>query len=121
MILYLLRKIFFLSDDIFVLFTKRIMTQVTQLKVGGCLLLYKFLCHGKYAVLPDYCYLTIFFFNSCLAVPLVAPSNSVQQTLWNKLPRNMRDNGNLVQFKKELKTFLFSTYPVLHNGHYILA
>ena len=30
-------------------------------------------------------------------------------TLWNKLPRNMRDNGNLVQFKKELKTFLFST------------
>ena len=30
-------------------------------------------------------------------------------TLWNKLPRNMRDNGNLVHFKKELKTFLFST------------
>ena len=30
-------------------------------------------------------------------------------TLWNKLPRNMRNNGNLVQFKKELKTFLFST------------
>ena len=30
-------------------------------------------------------------------------------TLWNKLPRNMRDNGNLVQFKKELTTFLFST------------
>ena len=30
-------------------------------------------------------------------------------TLWNKLLRNMRDNGNLVQFKKELKTFLFST------------
>ena len=30
-------------------------------------------------------------------------------TLWKKLPRNMRDNGNLVQFKKELKTFLFST------------
>ena len=30
-------------------------------------------------------------------------------TLWNKLPRNMRDNGNLVQFKKHLKTFLFST------------
>ena len=28
-------------------------------------------------------------------------------TLWNKLPRNMRDNGNLVQFKKELKTFFF--------------
>ena len=30
-------------------------------------------------------------------------------TLWNKLPRNMRDNGNLVHFKKELKTFLLST------------
>ena len=30
-------------------------------------------------------------------------------TLWNKLPRNMRNNGNLVQFKKELNTFLFST------------
>ena len=26
-------------------------------------------------------------------------------TLWNKLPRNMRDNGNLAQFKKQLKTF----------------
>ena len=22
-------------------------------------------------------------------------------TLWNKLPRNMRDNGNLAQFKKQ--------------------
>ena len=30
-------------------------------------------------------------------------------TLWNKLPRNMRDNGNLAQFKRQLKTFLFST------------
>ena len=30
-------------------------------------------------------------------------------TLWNKLPRNIRDNRNLVQYKKELKTFLFST------------
>ena len=28
-------------------------------------------------------------------------------TLWNKLPRNMRDNGNLAQFKKQLKIFLF--------------
>ena len=33
----------------------------------------------------------------------------VGPTLWNKLPRNLRDNGNLVQFKKQLKTFLFST------------
>ncbi|KAK2185053.1 hypothetical protein NP493_246g00046 [Ridgeia piscesae] len=30
-------------------------------------------------------------------------------TLWNKLPMNMRDNGNLGQFKKQFKTFLFST------------
>ena len=30
-------------------------------------------------------------------------------TLWNKLPRNMRNNGNLVHFKKEFKFFLFST------------
>ena len=30
-------------------------------------------------------------------------------TLWNKLPRNMHDNGNPAQFKKQLKTFLFST------------
>ena len=29
-------------------------------------------------------------------------------TLWNKLPMNMRDNGNLVQFKKQLK-------KILHN------
>ena len=28
-------------------------------------------------------------------------------TLWNNLPRNMRDNGSLGQFKKQLKTFLF--------------
>ena len=28
-------------------------------------------------------------------------------TLWNKLPRNMRDNGSLGQFKKQLKTVLF--------------
>ena len=28
-------------------------------------------------------------------------------TLWNKPPRNMRDNGNLVQFKKPLKHFYF--------------
>ena len=30
-------------------------------------------------------------------------------TLWNKLPRNIRDNSNITQFKKQLKTFLFST------------
>ena len=30
-------------------------------------------------------------------------------TLWNKLPRNTRDNSNITQFKKQLKTFLFST------------
>ena len=30
-------------------------------------------------------------------------------TLWNKLPRDMRDNSNLAQFKKQVKTFLFST------------
>ena len=26
-------------------------------------------------------------------------------TLWNKLPRNIRDNSNITQFKKQLKTF----------------
>ena len=30
-------------------------------------------------------------------------------TLWNKLPRNIRDNSNITQFKKQLKTLLFST------------
>ena len=30
-------------------------------------------------------------------------------TLWNKLPANIRGNGNHPQFKKLLKTFLFST------------
>ena len=30
-------------------------------------------------------------------------------TLWNKLPRNICDNSNITQFKKQLKTFLFST------------
>ena len=30
-------------------------------------------------------------------------------TLWNKPPRNIRDNSNITQFKKQLKTFLFST------------
>ena len=29
--------------------------------------------------------------------------------LWNKLPTNMRNNGYLPQFKKQLKTFLCST------------
>ena len=28
-------------------------------------------------------------------------------TLWNKLPWNMRDNGNLAQFKKQLDIFIF--------------
>ena len=28
-------------------------------------------------------------------------------TLWNRLPRNMRDNGNLAQFNKKLKHFYF--------------
>ncbi|KAK2152615.1 hypothetical protein NP493_2436g00005 [Ridgeia piscesae] len=30
-------------------------------------------------------------------------------TLWNKLPRNIRENSNITQFKKQLKTLLFST------------
>ena len=30
-------------------------------------------------------------------------------TLWNKLPRNIRDNSNITQFKKQLKTLLCST------------
>ena len=29
-------------------------------------------------------------------------------TMWNKLPGNKRDNGNLAEFKKELKTFVSS-------------
>ena len=32
-----------------------------------------------------------------------------EPTLWNKLPRNIRDNSNITQFKKQLKTLLFST------------
>ena len=30
-------------------------------------------------------------------------------TVWNKLPRNIRENSNITQFKKQLKTLLFST------------
>ena len=30
-------------------------------------------------------------------------------TLWNKLPRHIRENSNITQFKKQLKTLLFST------------
>ena len=30
-------------------------------------------------------------------------------TPWNKLPRNIRDNSNITQFKMQLKTLLFST------------
>ena len=30
-------------------------------------------------------------------------------TVWNKLPRNMRDNGNLCHFKKQLRNFFSST------------
>ena len=43
-------------------------------------------------------------------------------TLWNKLPRNMHDNGNLVQFKKQLKSDIFIFYITsLNNKQYILA
>ena len=36
-------------------------------------------------------------------------------TLWHKLPRNVRDNGNLAQFTKQLKTFLFSSFTCVHT------
>ena len=41
-------------------------------------------------------------------------------TLWNKQPRNMRNNGNLPRFKKQ-RRFYFLRKQVLYNEHCILT
>ena len=47
--------------------------------------------------------------DQCLTMPTICACACAGPTLWNKRPRNIRDNSNITQFKKQLKTLLFST------------
>ena len=55
----------------------------------------------KLVIYATYIYIYMYIYATCRAFVCAGP------TLWNKLPGNMRDNGNLVQFRKQLKHFYF--------------